>query len=156
MEVSVADGTVLTSLITLAGRVAPVGELAPAEAEAEFPVNALMTRKATTITTTPRMLPPAMKIRFRRSRRRSAARCAAIRSRALSPFTLLALPISRPREWCYSVAGRVHGSGVMGRGCLVHGPLAAGLTHSPQPRQRSGLARRNPACPGYSQRGVPR
>jgi hypothetical protein len=57
---------------------APVG--AGPAGEPEF---SLMTMKATRMATTATRLPPAMNSLFRRSARRAAATCAAIRSRAL-------------------------------------------------------------------------
>ena len=98
-EVRVEAGTVVMSLITLAGRAVPVGEVELELVEAGLWVALKMT-KATTMTTTPRMLPPVHSIRLRISARRCAARCAAILSRALSRLFLLALPITRPMKWC--------------------------------------------------------
>ena len=105
---SVADGTLVTSLITLAGRAVPVGEVELALlAEAGLWV-VLITMKATTMTMTPRMLPPVHSIRLRTSRLCSAARCAAILSRAFSRLTLVALPITRPMTDANGRPARVH------------------------------------------------
>src|ERR1022692_4462082 len=102
---SVAAGTAVMSLITLAGSAAPVAEV-PEPALTEFWL-ALMTMKATTTTTTARMLPPVMKIRLRISAFRAAARCAATLSRAFCCLILVALLIDRlSYEWSPSVTGR--------------------------------------------------
>ena len=106
-EARVEVGTVVMSLITLAGRAVPVGEVELELVEAGLWV-ALKTMKATTMTTTPRMLPPVHSIRVRISARRCAARCAAILSRALSRLFLLALPITRPMNGAQWWPARVH------------------------------------------------
>ncbi len=106
-DVSVEAGTLVTSLTTLAGSAVPAAEVEPVPVEAGLWV-ALITMKATTMTTTPRMLPPVMSSRLRTSALRWAARCAAIRSRALSRLFLLALPITRPMNGANGGPARVH------------------------------------------------
>src|SRR5450631_3337827 len=136
---SVAAGTAVMSLITLAGSAAPVAEV-PEPVLAEFWL-ALMTMKATTTTMTARMLPPVMKIRLRISAFRAAARCAAIFSRAFSRLILVALLIACPMNGRGRSPARVHRRALH----LVKLPryrVGAGeLIRSPQPRQRSGPAR---------------
>ena len=61
---SVLAGTVVTSLITLAGSAVPV--FGPAGA-ADVPALSLMTTKAATTASTATMLPPVMSILFRTS-----------------------------------------------------------------------------------------
>ena len=70
-DASVADGTLVTSLITLAGQggARRRGRNSALLAEAGFCV-VLTTMKATTMTMTPRMLPPVNSIRLRISRLR--------------------------------------------------------------------------------------
>ena len=94
---SVAAGTPVTWLATLAGSSEPVTELSPPPADAE-PWVSLITMNARTITRTMTVLPPVIMIRLRRSALRAASRCAAIFSRALCCLILLALPIARPHE----------------------------------------------------------
>src|ERR1017187_5298841 len=102
---SVAAGTAVMSLITLAGSAAPVAEV-PEPVLVEFWL-ALGTIKATTATTTARMLPPVMKSRLRISAFRAAARCTAIFSRAFCCLILVALLIDRlSYEWSPSVTGQ--------------------------------------------------
>src|ERR1022692_1547257 len=102
---------------------------------------ALMTMKATTTTTTARMLPPVMKIRLRISVFRAAARCAAILSRAFSRLILVALLIACPMNGRGRSPAGVHRRALH----LVKLPryrVGAGeLIRSPRPRQRSGPAR---------------
>ena len=94
---SVAAGTPVTWLATLAGSSEPVTEESPAPADGE-PWVSLTTTNARTITRTTSVLPPVMIIRLRRSALRAASRCAAIFSRALCCLILLALPIACPHE----------------------------------------------------------
>src|SRR5215470_16289784 len=104
-------GTPVTLLATLAGRgVRPVevgvvvGELID-----------LTRMKATTMTMTASTLPPVMNRRLRCSARFSAARWAAIFSRAFCCLILVALPIAQSSEmtvWCgppLSIVGRCRG-----------------------------------------------
>ncbi len=93
---SVAAGTPVTWLATLAGSSVPVVEVLP-ELDGE-PWVSLITMNASTITRTTSVLPPVISIRFRRSALRAASRCAAIFSRALCCLILLALPIACPHE----------------------------------------------------------
>jgi hypothetical protein len=58
----------------------------------------LTTMKATTMTITASTLPPVMNMRLRCSARRSAARCAAIFSRAFCCLILVALLIVNPQR----------------------------------------------------------
>ena len=77
-ELSALAGTLVTCRATLAGSTVPVGELALGVFR---PV--LSTTKTTTTTTTSTMMPPVRSIRLRTCRCRAAARCSAIRARAL-------------------------------------------------------------------------
>src|ERR1039457_6452651 len=133
---SVAAGTLVTSLMTLAGRAVRPSE----PALGEFWLG-LMTMKATTTTMTARMLPPVMKIRLRISAFRAAARGAAIFSRAFSRLILVALLIACPMNGRGRSPAGVHRRALH----LVKLPryrVGAGeLIRSPQPRQRSGPAR---------------
>src|ERR1700730_3069438 len=103
--VSVLAGTVVRFLTTLGGRAVALAELA--ELDAGLLV-ALMTMKATTTTTTARMLPAVMKTRLRISARCAAARCAAIFSRAFSRLILVALLIACPMNGCRRSPAAVH------------------------------------------------
>ena len=76
----VLDGTLVTCRVTLAGRTVPAA--GPAGAAGLLWL-ALTRTNATTIATTTTMAPPAAASRLRRSLRRAAAHCAAIRSLAL-------------------------------------------------------------------------
>ena len=83
---SADTGTVVTSLITLAGRALPDGEPAarPDVLDVlDVPPLTLITTSVATTAITASTLPPAIGTRLRTSARRAAARCAAIRSRAL-------------------------------------------------------------------------
>jgi len=101
---SVAAGTPVTWLATLAGRGVPVLEELP-ELDGEPWLTLTMT-KARTITRTASVLPPVIRILLRRSALRAASRCAAIFSRALCCLILLALPIACPQEGSVRSPGR--------------------------------------------------
>src|SRR6185437_9645450 len=122
---SVLAGTFVT-LDTTPARAAPVG---PFDELPDGLLFALITMKATTTAITAMMLPDAMRIRRRRSARRSAARCAAIFSRRLaSTLVLLALPMLASSNPCVSQ--------------LAVWPRAAGS--KPAPARRSSPSSRVP------------
>ena len=87
-------GTLETALDTLAGR----GVRAFSLAVDDGLFSALMKIKATTMTITASTLPPVMNMRLRCSARRSAARWAAIFSRAFCCLILVALLIVNPQK----------------------------------------------------------
>src|SRR5712692_7957760 len=102
-EVSVAAGTLVTSLARLAEAVAWPD---PADAG---PPRVLITTNATTMASTTTTLPPASSSCLRRSARRAAACCAAILSLALcrrfrSALPILALPYRYGFSWVDNVA----------------------------------------------------
>ena len=87
-------GTLVMFLVTLAGRGVRAAELGVVVGE----FIDLTTMKATTMTITASTLPPVMNMRLRWSARRSAARCAAIFSRAFCCLILVALLIVNPQR----------------------------------------------------------
>src|SRR5262249_45301522 len=96
---SVLTGTLVMLLATLAGRGARAVEVGVVDGE----LIDLTRMKATTMTMTPSTAPPVMNRRLRCSARFSAARCAAILSRAFCCLILVALPIAQSSEKDLSV-----------------------------------------------------
>src|SRR5215467_3893147 len=101
-------GTLVTFLATLAGRGVRAAALGGVAGE----LIDLTTMKATTMAMTASTLPPVMNRRLRRSARCSAARCAAIFSRAFCCLILVALPMAQSSEMIFqcgpplSIVGR--------------------------------------------------
>ena len=87
-------GTPVTFLVTLAGSGVRPAELGVVVGE----FIDLTTMNATTMAITASTLPPVMNMRLRCSARRSAARCAAIFSRAFCCLILVALLIVNPQR----------------------------------------------------------
>ena len=123
-------GTPVMLLVTLAGRGVRAVDVGVVVGE----FNDLTRMKATTMTMTPSTAPPVMNMRLRCSARFSAARWAAIFSRAFCCLILVALPIAQSSENDLGAA-----------------PAAV------YRRARPGLAAPGPAvsaCPGYRRRTV--